>query len=296
MLNSMGKKELAAAIARQTLVQCDPTASRRLATAATLIRVRPGRVIIKQGAATNDVFFVIQGSLRIIVNKTTQVAIRSAGQHVGEMASLLNSTRTATVVANEESLLAKVSGKAFLKIAGGRTLIWRNLAVELAQRLHQRRNLIREPNPRPVIFIGSSGKHLAVAEALEEGLGGLNAVIKVWSDAFKPSSVTINTLTTEAKRADFAILVFGRDDIVISKGKRSFGPRDNVVFEAGLFMGAISRERTFVVRQKNANVKILSDLEGVTLLDYHQRNSKCLIDVKKACRQIRSAVTAVGIR
>jgi predicted nucleotide-binding protein len=52
---------------------------------------------------------------------------------------------------------------------------------------------------------------------------------------------------TFSKETDFAAFVVTADDVTASRGRRKASPRDNVVFEIGLFMGAIGRERTFVV-------------------------------------------------
>lgn len=81
---------------------------------------------------------------------------------------------------------------------------------------------------------------------------------------------------------------------MISKGKKTFVPRDNVIFETGLFIGAIGRNRTFPVRQKNADIKVLSDLQGVTLLDF--KKTKGQIDVSSACDQIAARVKKLWVR
>lgn len=292
---SYTRKETLDALRRQVLVQCDADAAKRLAKVVRVVALKPSSVVIKQDAGTDDIFFVLQGSVEVFVNGT-RVATRLAGQHVGEMAALLRSRRTATVITAEETTLAKIGRKDFLRIACACPVLLRNMATELAQRLNERRNLIREPNRRPYIFIGSSKKHESVAMKIKDGLGGLSADIEVWSEpgVFAASHTFIETLTKAAKRADFAILIFGKDDLVISKGRRSYVPRDNVVFEAGLFIGAISRERTFLVRPKNAQIRILTDLAGVTLLDYQKLKKE--INCTAACNQISNMVKKQWVR
>ncbi len=295
MAKNYTKKELFDALRRQVLVQCDETAARRFAKVARILVVKPRSKIIKQDDSADDIYFVLQGAVEVVINGT-RVATRIAGQHVGEMAALLRSRRTATVITTEETVLAKVSQKHFLKVACSRPGVLKNLATELASRLHQRRNLIREPNRRPYIFIGSSMKHRIVAEKIRDGLKTIDADIQVWSDpgAFAASDTFIETLTAAAKRADFAILVFGKDDVVIRDGKKSYTTRDNVVFEAGLFIGAISRKRTFLVRPKNARIRILTDLAGVTLLDYQKVKKR--VECDSACEQISAAVRNLWVR
>ena len=283
-------------ISRQAILCGETTkAAKEIARVAQEIVVKPGTIIIKQGEYKHDVFFILQGAVKVFVNSSL-VATRTAGQHFGEMAGIMNSRRTATVITTEESVLAKVSKQNFLKIANKLPFIWANLTRELATRLDQRRNLIREPNPFPYIFIGSSTKHRSIAEKIRDGLNGLNARIDVWSDpgVFAASDTFIETLTAAAAKADFAVLVFAKDDVLVQKGIKSFVTRDNVVFEAGLFIGAISRKRTFLIRPKNARIKILTDLAGVTLLGFHK--AKNCIDVTNACSQIRTAVLEHGVR
>ena len=49
-----------------------------------------------------------------------------------------------------------------------------------------------------------------------------------------------------------------------SGDKSADAPRDNVLFELGLFMGRLGRSRTFVAYNKDAGLKLPSDLAGVT--------------------------------
>lgn len=72
-------------------------------------------------------------------------------------------------------------------------------------------------------------------------------------------------ITTDA---DFAALVFTADDLTVSRGKAANSPRDNVVFELGLLMGSLGRDRVFIVKPKKVDIKVPSDLLGVTCLEY----------------------------
>lgn len=50
-----------------------------------------------------------------------------------------------------------------------------------------------------------------------------------------------------AKSYEFAILVVTPDDLVQKRSDTAHAPRDNLVFEIGMSMGSLGRERTFVV-------------------------------------------------
>ena len=66
---------------------------------------------------------------------------------------------------------------------------------------------------------------------------------------------------------------------------------------SGLFMGHLGRGRAFILLQENANVKLLSDLRGLTVLEYEWPNSDLneLSAVGVACNKMRRAVRDLGI-
>lgn len=45
-------------------------------------------------------------------------------------------------------------------------------------------------------------------------------------------------------------------------------PRDNVILELGMFLGLHGQERALILRPRGADLKIPSDLLGITPLDY----------------------------
>jgi len=69
-------------------------------------------------------------------------------------------------------------------------------------------------------------------------------------------------------RFDFAILLLTPDDIVQSRSTELASPRDNVIFELGLFMGELGRDRTFILQQPGSGMKIPTDLAGVVTSNY----------------------------
>jgi hypothetical protein len=121
---------------------------------------------------------------------------------------------------------------------------------------------------RPVVFVGSSAEGLPVARALQQNLDH-DAEVILWSQGvFGVSDGTLQTLVDTAQRFDFAVLVLTPDDLILSKDETKPSPRDNVVFELGLFMGALGRERTYIVHNRTAGMRLPSDLAGVTCATY----------------------------
>jgi Predicted nucleotide-binding protein containing TIR-like domain len=102
------------------------------------------------------------------------------------------------------------------------------------------------------------------------------------------------SLVNKASQFDFAILVLSPDDEVQSKGECKLGPRDNAIFELGLFIGRLGRERTFVV--SNAAIKIPTDLAGVVFATYEwpRQDNTLAGAVGHACDQIRVEIRRLG--
>ena len=152
----------------------------------------------------------------------------------------------------------------------------------------------------PRVFIGSSREGLKVVRQIEEALSDIALVIP-WTDTdyfTKPGAFFLDSLINASQSFDFAVLVFGADDIVQSRGKRTRAPRDNVIFELGLFMSTLQRERTIVVAPTvwRTGLKILSDLAGLTLAEYEPPARKrdlptALMPIMKA---IRDQISEVG--
>jgi hypothetical protein len=126
---------------------------------------------------------------------------------------------------------------------------------------------------KPRIFIGSSGTSRNFAEAIHGRLEDV-AECTVWTaGAFALSTSTLASLLQNLHDSDFGIFVFGPDDDAIVKGKLLKVPRDNVVYEAGLFSGYLCPERCFIAAPKSVEVHIPTDLAGMTLGFYDDQRT-----------------------
>lgn len=149
---------------------------------------------------------------------------------------------------------------------------------------------------KPSVFIGSSSEGLDFGRAIRGRLEN-NAEITLWEDNFFTlGSTFIETLVNSAPRFDFAILVLTADDLISSRSKESFSPRDNVIFELGLFIGTIGRTRTFIVHQADPKLKIPTDLSGVTMAKYQwpRKDGSHEGAVGAACDAIRKVIRELG--
>jgi predicted nucleotide-binding protein len=53
--------------------------------------------------------------------------------------------------------------------------------------------------------------------------------------------------------SDFGVFVFPPDDVVRMRKKEHQAIRDNVIFELGLFIGRLGRERNFIVMPRGTD-------------------------------------------
>ena len=275
----------------------------RVADCITLRELAHGDVLIRQDGTDNDLFFVLSGMFRVFVNGR-DIAERGVGQHLGEMAIIDPSLhRTASVAAAAQSVVAKMRGADFLALANDHPPVWHATARELARRLDARKKFHPTPNEIPRVFLGSSRESLPVAKALKKAVEriakarSLSLTVVIWSDGvFGASRSTMEALETQLRLSDFAVLVAGKDDKVRSRRKQKPAPRDNVVFELGLFMGALSRTRTFLLVPKGVDLKLPSDLLGQTPLLFDPKEAALAKGLRPAAGELADIVKNNGAK
>ena len=149
---------------------------------------------------------------------------------------------------------------------------------------------------KPRIFLGSSGKQEKLLKALTRGLEAV-AHVEPWTTSFNPGTTTLQRLIDLSREVDFAAFVFARDDWTTDSAATSdqpepgqASPRDNVVFEAGLFGSALGMRRTFILHANGA--KLPSDLLGLTSVRYDQATTAS--EVKTINQKLRKAIESEG--
>ncbi|RQR78379.1 cyclic nucleotide-binding protein [Burkholderia sp. Bp9012] len=264
-----GRRLRVEAFKSQRLLEGNVELAERLADISELIEVDDGTSIIKQGDYTNDIFFILVGSFSIYVNGR-KVATRGTGDHVGEMAAVEpTQERSATVTATQKSLVARISEAQFDELGAQFPTLYKFIAKELSHRLLQRNIFVRSTNERIRIFIICSVEALPVARLIHNGLEHDPLDVIIWSDGvFKVTNYTLDTLEGEVDQADFAIAIAHGDDIAEIRDKEWPVPRDNVIFELGLFMGRLGRSRAILMEPRDEKVKLPSDVAGVTTIGY----------------------------
>lgn len=288
------RTDLEKALLDQPLCCHNPNIARWLAAnGAREEHVPTGKRIIKEGDKSDrSVFCVVSGKLQVSIGGHA-ISEREKNIHVGEMAMILREPRTATVVAMQDSVLLRFPEKVIRDAHKKFPEMWEPVAKTLCDRLHERRKFFRVKNKQPKIFIGSSGSRKFVAEALAAKLKPLiKGEVRVWANdgIFTPSSGTLQILIDQAKECDFGVFIFGADDKVSSKGKRYAGPRDNVVFEGGMFTGTCGICRTFFVCEDHARLKMPSDLSGVTFLNFQLSGTPPKASFGSAVKRIATVI------
>jgi CRP/FNR family transcriptional regulator, cyclic AMP receptor protein len=275
-----GKQNLIDALLQHALVRGDHDLASEFAKRATVIEVPAGEKIIAQGDSDNDLFLILSGAFDIVVNGRI-VAARGRGDHVGEMALVEPSQRrSADVVATESALVAKFSYKDVTELASRDSTIYRVIAQNLARRLLERNKLVGAHRDVIRVFIISSAEALEVARVIQTALSHDGFVVTLWTDGvFKVTSYALDSL-----------------EAAVFRGNDWPTPRDNVVFELGLFMGRLGRNRAILMEPREGKVKLPSDLAGVTTIPYVYKAGKDANALMgPACNQLRDHIKQCGL-
>jgi hypothetical protein len=150
---------------------------------------------------------------------------------------------------------------------------------------------------KPRIFLGSSATQTKLLQSMTRGLEDI-AHVEPWTASFNPGTSTLERLLELTRQVDFAAFVFARDDWTIKSGGAAdqaagsgqAAPRDNVVFEAGLFGGVLGMRRTFILHANGA--KLPTDLLGLTCIRYGEELSPA--EIRGINQKLRKAIETEG--
>src|SRR5450759_3288749 len=157
-------------------------------------------------------------------------------------------------------------------------------------------NSIHQNIEKPKVFIGSSIENSNIADSIHQNIEKDSDVESWKNDFFELSKPTIDSFEKIGK-FDFGIFIFSPDDIGIIRNKKKQIVRDNVVFELGLFIGRLGKERTFIVAPEGLkNLHLPSDLLGITIATFDPKRleenpSAALVS---ACNKIKFSMKKLG--
>jgi FMN phosphatase YigB (HAD superfamily) len=148
--------------------------------------------------------------------------------------------------------------------------------------------------PRPSIFIGSSTEGLKIAEQFRDHLQQ-HADVTIWRDAFTPGCFTLEALESALDKHSHAIIVLSPDDITKSRGIEEISPRDNAIFEAGLFIGRRGHSSVSIVIPEQPKVRLPTDLSGLIVAEYKIANGVdgVTYDVTRAVQTVAKSIEEI---
>jgi hypothetical protein len=112
------------------------------------------------------------------------------------------------------------------------------------------------------IFIASSETTSDLAQMLRNELNNTEyCETDTWRDAINAAGAQtkVDALEQWIKKYDFAVIIFSKADMGVAEEMKT---RDDCIFEAGLFMAAIGRNRCFLLSSVGEN-DLPSDLRGI---------------------------------
>lgn len=283
------------AIAAQRIVGGNDTLAHEIDQRGELIELKAGKRFIEQDAEDNDVYLILAGVCDIVINGRT-IGHRSAGQTVGEMAAVQPSQRrSATCIASDNVVAVRLSENHFTELGKSHPEIYRTVAQELSRRLLDRNASIGAFREKIRVFIISSVESLPVARVVQNALEH-DVLPVVWTDGvFKIASYPLQDLEDQVENSDFAIAIAHADDCTASRGKDWPSPRDNVIFELGLFMGKLGKKRAILMEPREGEVKLPSDLAGITTIPYKYEGGKDAAAIMApACNKLRDHILEWG--
>jgi O-acetyl-ADP-ribose deacetylase (regulator of RNase III) len=150
------------------------------------------------------------------------------------------------------------------------------------------------------LFVGSSSEAIAICRTVQAELEDDDLVVTVWhQDVFRLNYGALDSLLEALDSSDAGVFVLRPDDLTTSRGESNQTVRDNVLFELGMFIGRLGRDRTFMMTPSSPAFHLPSDLVGLTTARYDavrfdsgdERSA-----VGSACRRIRQAVNSIQVR
>lgn len=138
---------------------------------------------------------------------------------------------------------------------------------------------LNKMNSRSDVFFGYCGKASDAALRISRFLNSLGVKVLDWEIHFIAGQSILQALEGATKQCTGAIFLFTKDDELVDGNEYGAAPRDNVVFETGMFIKAKGKERVLIIRE--AGAKMPADLGGDIYLQ---------LDDKTATKQIETSL------
>jgi hypothetical protein len=116
-------------------------------------------------------------------------------------------------------------------------------------------------NQRRDVFLGYSSASKDIAAAVKRYVLSLGTRVLDWQTDFIPGRTILDQIEQAAARSVGGIFLFTKDDDLLDpEQKEVAAPRDNVIFEAGYFIGLKGKHNVLIIRESGS--KMPADLGG----------------------------------
>ncbi len=148
---------------------------------------------------------------------------------------------------------------------------------------------------KPKVFIASSLEGRSIVDAIHVNIEH-ECEVTPWYHSFTPSSNTLDDLIISSSASDFALFVFQPDDLTLIRSKAEPMVRDNVLFEMGIFIGTLGRERVFLLKPSHETLCLPTDLAGLIYLGYEANRTDQNLEAatNPACSKIKKCIKERG--
>ncbi len=291
-----GSSNLLAVMIEQRVVEHQEAVAKALIANGEIVELAEDETFIEQGGSDTAAYFILTGEVRVYINHR-EVGRRGPRELVGEMVTLDQAApRSATLKASASTVALRVAGQSVEQIANQHPSLWRAIGRILCERLRERARFHRPQNDEPILFIASSTESLDIAGEIQEQFKHDKVCIRPWTTGvFGPGGIPFEDLLKQAREVDFALFIAGPDDQVHSRGNEKQAPRDNVIFELGMFMDRLGRDRAFLLKEQMLDLKIPTDLLGITPLTYLANHKRSLAEqLGPTCNELRKLMRGLG--
>ncbi len=133
---------------------------------------------------------------------------------------------------------------------------------------------------KPKIFIGSSKVGYSIAEKVKSNLSSVGDCF-LWQDpdVWEPNRSTFDNLLRMARYFDFGVFVATADDLTLTYDNLVIEPRDNVILEMSLFLGAMGKDKSFLLVEEG--IKLPSDFKGIYMPRFKSSDDATIISACK---------------
>jgi prolyl-tRNA editing enzyme YbaK/EbsC (Cys-tRNA(Pro) deacylase) len=124
---------------------------------------------------------------------------------------------------------------------------------------------------KPRIFVGASSEAEDIDRQVTRIIESLGAEAIGWRDVFRPGDYPLDVLVDLPSSIDGALLIATPDDPTVCRLINLMSPRDNVIFELGIFISRLGKRRTGIVHVVPTNqppAALPTDLNGLTVIKY----------------------------